>query len=288
MKTGFSKKIYFSTDNSDYAEDFINYLDKLGGKEFKSQYLRENLFKTAWNSKENPIRDRCQIQSAKKYFEFLIKKENSRKQIENLVADLIPYIYALDKNENLDFIVANSNIIHSTIHFHSAKNLFYQHQILDSHQDNYMSDLLAVYALRLSLEKRIRAILGIDFATSNGRKVGMSTFIEVAQELKSIEYSENINWNHIKLVINWANHFMHRHIRPYPWVIHEAIQVLETLLNSKKPINLKNGRKLYSHNSPIYVENKSEFEKEIDEIIKSKIPNIKISKLDYKEVIIDE
>jgi len=81
---------------------------------------------------------------------------------------------------------------------------------------------------------------------------------------------------------------MHRHIRPYPWVIYQAIQVLEPLLNSKKSVTLKNGRKLYSFNSPGYVENEEKYDLEIENLLIEKYPKIKISKLNYKEVIIDE
>jgi len=201
LKTEICKKVYFNPENSSEIDNLIDYLKKLGGKKLKSSRISHYLFKTEWKTKENPNRDKCQIQAAQQYLEFLKSKKDNKAEIKTLIADLIPYIERLDENENGSFIAGNSNIIHSTIHFHSAKNIFYNHQILESHQENHMSDLLSVYALRLSLEKKVRAILGIDLAKSNGQKVGLSSFIEVLMKLKTIKYSEDINWQEIKLLI---------------------------------------------------------------------------------------
>ena len=287
MKTDYCKRVYFNTDNQNSIDDLIDYLTKISGKSLKTSRIRHYIFKTSWKSKENLDRSRCQIKAGIEYLKFLRNRENSKQQIQTLIADILPYIESLDDYEDISFIIGNSNIIHSTIHFHSAKNLFFNHQILKSHQDNYMSDLLTVYSLRLSLEKKIRAMLGIDYAKkSNGSKVGLSTFIDTLKEITCIQYFEKIDWQEIILVNDWANHFMHRHIRPYPWTIYQAILILEPLLNSKKPIKLKSGQNLYSFDSPGYIEKEKEYDEEIEKILNRKIPDIQISKLDYKEIVI--
>lgn len=288
-ETEFLKSAY-NNPTEENLSLLIEYLQNIGGKTFKIVYLRENLFKVNWKTKENKIRNRCQIQSAKKYLQYLENQDKSvkKKQVQNSIADLCYYVNELDQNEYTSFIAGNSNIIHSAIHFHSAKNLFKNHQILESHQDNYMSDLLIVYALRLSLEKRIRAILGIDYATTNNKKIGLSYYLDLVESLENIEFVKGVNWKEIKLINNWANHFMHRHIRPYPWTIYEAIQVLEPLLNPKEPLVMKNGTKKYSLDGSAYVTNESKLEKEIDEKLITKFPEIKIKKLRYREAVIDD
>lgn len=280
-QTEILKNIY-SNINQDNIENLINYLEKLGGKKLKPNSKRNNIFKVKWTAKEEHLIARCQIQSSIDYL-LGLKNDFTKKQIRIVIAELKKFVELLDKNENVSFIIVSTNTLPSAIHFSFAENLFYKHQIREQNQDNYSTDLLTIYSLRLSLENRIRGLLGIDFATSKNKNIGLSTLIKVAKSLKSVEYSEEINWNEIEWVNNWLNHHMHRHIRPFPWVIYQSIKILEPLLDPKEAL-FRNGREIYSFYSSTFVENEIEFEKEIIEKLKEQYENIEIKWNSEREI----
>ncbi|WP_407557924.1 hypothetical protein [Winogradskyella sp. 4-2091] len=76
---------------------------------------------------------------------------------------------------------------------------------------------------------------------------------------------------------------MHRHIRPFPWVIYQSIKTLKPLLDPKEPL-LKNGREIHSFYSATFVENENEFEKEIISKLKEKYENIEINWNSKREI----
>jgi hypothetical protein len=275
------KNIYSNIDKEN-IENLIHYLEKLGGKNLKLNCIRNNIFKVKWTLKEEQLIARCHIQSSIQYLSSL-KNDFTKKQIQIVIADIKRFVQLLDKNENLSFIIVSTNTLPSAVHFSFAEDLFYKHQIREQNQDNYSTDLLTIYSLRLSLENRIRGLLGIDYATSNHQNIGLSTLIKIAKTLENVEYSKEINWNEIEWVNNWLNHHMHRHIRPFPWVIYQSIKTLKPLLDPKEPL-LKNGREIHSFYSATFVENENEFEKEIISKLKEKYENIEITWNSKREI----
>ncbi|AIZ42367.1 hypothetical protein [Cellulophaga baltica] len=190
----------------------------------------------------------------------------------------------LDSNEDTSFILISTNTLPSAIQFDSAKRLFYNHQIRKQNQNNYSTDLLALYAIRLSLESRVRGLLGIDYATTNGKNIGLSTFMKIAKGLKYVEYSSNTEWTEIEWVNNWLNHHMHRHLRPYPWIIHQALEVLRLLVDPKEPL-IKSNRTIYSFYSATYVIDESALQKEIEATLKELHIKVQIRWLDKREIV---
>jgi hypothetical protein len=172
----------------------------------------------------------------------------------------------------------------SAIHFDIAKKLFFTHQIREQNQNNYDTDLLTIYSLRLSLESRIRKLLGIDYATSKGKSIPLSTLIKVSKDLKTVRYSDDFNWIEIEWINDWLNHHMHRHIRPYPWVIFQTIEALKSFLDPKEPLFVE-GRTIYSFYNATYVDNEAEFQKEIETSLKLEYPEIEIEWLASREIM---
>ncbi|MBA6153186.1 hypothetical protein [Gelidibacter maritimus] len=280
-QTEILKNIYNKIDKEN-VDHLIFYLNQLGGKSLKYNCKRNNILKVKWFDKEAQLIARCHIQSAIDYLIHL-GSDFTEKQIKIVIADLKNFVQLLDKNEKVDFIIMSTNTLPSAIHFSFAKNLFYKHQIREQNQNNYSIDLLTLYSLRLSLENRIRGLLGIDYATSKGKNTGLSSLIKIVKTLESVEYSKEINWDEIEWVNNWLNHHMHRHIRPFPWIIHQAIEILKPLLDPQEPI-LKNGREIYSFYSSTYLENEMEFEKEINSKLRTKYPNVEINWKSQREI----
>ena len=182
-----------------------------------------------------------------------------------------------------DYLIS-TNTLPSAIHFDTAKRLFFTHQIAKQNQDNYGTDLLAIYALRLSLESRVRGLLGIDYATNNGKSIGLATLIEVSKNLKSVSYSADFNWTEIEWINEWLNHHMHRNIRSYTWVIYQAIEALQSFLSPKKPLLIE-GSTVYSFYNATCVHDEIELEKEIESTLRLKCPEIKIKWHSKREIL---
>jgi hypothetical protein len=205
-------------------------------------------------------------------------------QIKVVIADLSKYVKFLDVNEDVSFILLSTNTLPSAIHFDIAKRLFLTHQIRKQNQNSYNTDLLTIYSLRLSLESRIRGLLGIDYATNKGKSIGLAILIKVSKKLKSVSYSNEFNWTEIEWINDWLNHHMHRHIRPYPWLIYQAIETLKSFLDPKEP-RLIEDRTVYSFYNATYVRNEIELEKEIDTTLKLEYPEIEIKWLSKREIV---
>lgn len=283
-KTNHLKSAYINSTQEN-IEGLINYLKNIGGKTLTMICLRQNAFKTKWTEREYMLICRCHIQNAAEYL-ISIKNDFSNNQIKVIIADIAKYVKALDINEDVSFIIVSTKTLPSAIHFDIAKRLFFTHQIRDQNQNNYHTDILTIYSLRLSLESRIRGLLGIDYATttSKGKNIGLSTLIKVSKELKSISYSDDFNWTEIEWINDWLNHHMHRNIRPYPWVIFQAIEALKSFVDPKDPL-LIDGRIVSSIYSATYVYNEVELEKEIETALKTEYHEIEIKWLSEREIM---
>lgn len=216
------------------CRELLDYLLNVSGKKLSLTCIRQNIFKTRWKGKENELKNRCEIQAAALYLEYLLKQSLSEKiesDIKTLIAESTYYIRELDPEQDTSFIIASTNSLPSTIHYKHAEYLFYQNGLPKDADKRYSIDILVLYAMRLSLEKRILAFLGIDYIENeNGSPVMLSRLFPVIKSLDNIEFKPEVDFNQIKWVWDWLNHFMHRHLRPYPWVIHQAFQVLNPLL----------------------------------------------------------
>lgn len=281
-KTYFLKNAYTKLTNEN-LDNIISYLKEIGGKPLTTNCKRQNAFKTSWLKKEDRLLARCQVQNASEYLNFI--KENIKKeQLRTVVADIANFVKFLDPNEDTSFIILSTNTQASAIQFDNAKRLFYNHQIREQYQNNYSIDLLNLYAIRLSLESRVRGLLGIDYATTNEKNIGLSTLIKISKKLKSVEYSKKTEWTEIEWVNNWLNHHMHRHIRPYPWIIHQALEILKPFVDPKEPL-IKSDRTIHSFYSATYVNDENALENEIELHLKELYPEVEIRWLNKREIV---
>lgn len=281
-KTTYLKTTY-SDSTIENVELLINYFKTIAGKDISMSSRRQNAFKTKWTIGEDKLRNRCHIQNASEYLES-IKNNFSKEQIKIVIADIVKYVNSLDENEDVNFILLSTNTLPSAIHFITAENLFLNHQIRDDYKKNYNIDLLTIYSLRLSLESRIKGLLGIDYASNNGKPVGLNTLIKISKNLESVKYSTDFKWIEIEWVNDWINHHMHRLLRPYPWIIHQAIATLKPLVDPKEPVEI--GKSIrYSFYSATIVENEEELHREIEIKLKAVFPKIEIKWNNGREIM---
>lgn len=200
-------------------------------KKPKENGLFESVFKTFWKEMENPHWQKSNIIAACNYLINL--KIDSPEHFENkakvCLADLCKILRDFfGKNEFNNLFSMNTQPsykywqILETIN-HSLK--------LPENIDFYSKDLPVLYLMRLSLESRIHGILGIDFIRVKNDFVNLSTLIKITGKLESIKFDPIINWNRIEKINTWISHFMHRHVRPFPWAIDLAINELRPLFS---------------------------------------------------------
>lgn len=232
------KQVFHSPTISN-AKTLIEYLESIGGKKLKLTALRQSTFKLRKEgnpSKEvrsKKLRNRCHVQSAAIYLDYLLKPtdEEVSDQIKVVIADLCRIIDEVDPKQDTAFIIISTNTLTSYLHYKHAESIFYYQNLQENKKGNYYYDLLSLYALRLAFEARIHGFLGVDYILNNNKPIGLSQIIRIVKSLDNIIYSEHINWDEIEWINNWLNHHMHRHIRPYPWVIHQAFEVLRTMFD---------------------------------------------------------
>lgn len=281
-KTTYLKSAY-TNSTKENIELLIKYFQNIGGKTLTGICRKQNAFKVKWKNTEDSLMSRCHIQNASEYLLSIIGNY-SEGQIKIVIADISKYIRNLDDNEDISFIILSTNTLPSAIHFNIATILFNSHQIREQNQNNYNTDLLVIYSLRLSLENRIRGLLGIDYATCKGKNIGLNSLIKLSKELKTVKYSKAVNWTEIEWINIWINHHMHRHIRPYPWVIYQAIESLKPFVDPKEPYIFENTVR-YSFYSATFVENEEEFHIEIESALKLVYPEIAIKWLSKREIM---
>ncbi len=282
------KTAYFSPSYEN-IKVLVDYLDSISGDPLKLGCIRQNIFKTRWKGRETGLRNRCQVQSANIFFRYILNKRKVEENIETvktIIAEIIPYIRVIEDKVDTSFIIGCTNTLPSTVHYKHAEWLFYHNQLPKDADRRYDLDLLVLYALRLALEKRILGFLMIDFIRVNGKPVGFSKLYPIIKDLENIEYKNEINWNEIEMVNDWLNHFMHRHIRPYPWIIHQAFEVLDPLL--KKGERKIGDQRYLSYYVSTFVKDEVKFKNEIEEKILKQIPNAKIQWSTEKEILISK
>ena len=236
-QTQFLRKAYYEP-KTENAEKLVDFLSSIAGKPLKVDHLRHYLLKTSWTIKDITLKARSHLQGGSLYIEHLltqgIEEHKNINCLKTTIADIAKYVDQLKGNDDTSFVLMSTNTLPSTIHFKHATSLFFQKGLSTGTNDSYEFDLLVLYALRLSLEKRIHGILKTDFIKSgNNKPIGLSRLIGIAKNLLNINYSDGIKWNQIEWVKDWLNHHIHRNLRPYPWIIFQAIKVMEELLEPK-------------------------------------------------------
>ena len=76
---------------------------------------------------------------------------------------------------------------------------------------------------------------------------------------------------------------MHRGVRPHPWTIHQAIEVLNPLFNPGKKVSGK--RISWSIYASTYVEDEEMFHNELVQALISEWPDVKVTWLDSREIL---
>lgn len=233
------------------AYEFLYYLKELNRIQHKKKPTDRAMFDQILKSKshlnENDQIDNQQIKfhlyaSYKSYQRILLnideaddyyqKYYNYRPFLIDFICDLKDIIPFFDKNQDYDFLVLNTNHSISSYYFSTVSALFHKKQLKDNLDDDAFFGILTLL-IRHSIERRIKGILGIDFIDNKGQYVGLTTLIKMLKKTK-IKFTKDIDVNIISKINTWSNHYLHRGIRPYPWVLESVIYYLERIFYAGK------------------------------------------------------
>jgi hypothetical protein len=270
-----SKNIEEIIRSSGYVIDYL----KVYSSKLKLNGLLQRILMIEWDERNQSLRDKAIVQAARKYIQKLLSDLNTYTEfitpitnsIKTAIADLFPTIIRLDKDFGKPFIIGNTNTMETSMQFHFLENLFFSHRIPPS-ADKYQIDHLTVPFLRALLESKIKQVLGIDILRDESNKsIEVSKILKLFSELKSIKLNKSFETGILKLIMEWLNHYMHRNIRPEPYVFNSVLEFLRPIFTPGN-ISSKN-RKLYSINSSAFVEDLEIYHNEVELKLQKKFPN---------------
>lgn len=261
----------YNNPSPESIKKLIETLKSIVGKPFNINRIYNLIFnKKNWNEKEHINFQKANILAACEYLTYLGKQgvnENYAQNVRTCLAglNLILKEYLKDKYEECSTI--NINYISSFSHFQMTKSLF-ENNSLPTKMDNRIHlDLPVLYLLRLSLEGRVHGFLGIDIIRIKNRPLDFSKILKITSKMKSISFNSEINWCNISIVNDWINHFMHRHLRPYPWTIFYAIKIISPLFE-KGVFRFSDGM-THSIYASTQIQNRESLKNELIEIVKT-------------------
>lgn len=261
-------------------EIFISYLRSIHGRELQKNGILKRVLQVNWDEKDITYRNKAFLQSALNYFRFLFTKiktePNDRiyQQFVTAIFDLIPVLQQVDSNINLSFYGGNTNVQESFIQFKRLEQLFYDELIANDASHYDIGHIILPY-LRTILESRIKGVLGIDFVRDqNNKNIELSEILKILAKVKRIKLDKAFDISMIKLIINWANHYMHRNMRPDVYIVHSVISYLTAIFHpAKVEIGSKTIFSVYASSS---VHSLDELKIEVESIIRQKYPDSSI------------
>ena len=265
-------KSTYHSPSQENIKKLIEYLFSISGKKLSIAFIRQNILKYKGIKNYKSV-GRCHLQAAAIYLDHLVSHflpSDYEGSVIATIAEVIPIVREFDPKEDCSFILISTNTLPSNLHYKQAHWIFYKITLPEEANNRYQVDILVLYALRLSLEKRILGILGLESVTITGKPARLSALINVVSQLINIENNPDIKWEDITKANDFLNFYMHRHRRPFPWTIHQVFEILNPLIKSGRH---EDGGFIYgSAYSSTFVRDEKKLQNEIEETLLSKFP----------------
>ena len=142
--------------------------------------------------------------------------------LEDFICDIGHWIKVIDDKQNFSWLILNTNNSISHSYYYRVRQSLYG---IDLKKYNTYDSLFinATLLIRHTIEQRIKGILGIDFINnSKNRPIGLSYIIEIFSKLEKLTFRKEIDIKRISKINAWANHYLHRGLRPAPWQLEWA------------------------------------------------------------------
>jgi hypothetical protein len=212
--------------------NLLQYLEQIQSLKKKEDWVFNQIFKTKWNEKETKNVAIANVSAAKETLQRLIKQNPGIDNLAiiellvDLICDIRVWMNKVDPKQDFTWLISNTNKADSRFYYTVFHSLMFEKKKL-SRLNSDARFVSATLLIRHTIEHRIKGLLGIDYIINNNRPIGLSSIIENVGKLSMLKYRNGIDFNRISKINDWANHFLHRGIRPYPWLIEWANTELE-------------------------------------------------------------
>lgn len=210
-----------------YLKHIVDYLNGLSVLNKKENWIFDHIFKKSWSEKEIQNMAIANVAAARISLNRLLLKF---RKIDNdvlkefcidLICDIEFWMIKVDPNQDFSWLILNTN--HSVSHSYYMGVRFALYGVDSEKFNTYDSRFInATLMIRNTIEQRIKGLLGIDSIHRPRNPIPLSVIIDVLCDLKQLHLKPGIELKKIGQINNWANHFLHRGIRPKPWQLEWA------------------------------------------------------------------
>lgn len=269
------------------SESFKRYLNNLVSPTQSEVWISMWLYKTKTPKKGLDNYFKAQIISAANTVKRLIERiRNNQGNIAKikmmlnwLVADLKEFVVRLDENQHYSFIVLSINKSLALFYYDALGfNLFGQPDHSEEHNSEFA---LSTLLIRHIIETRIKSIIGLDYLTCKGKPVSVSEILKFFPHLKKLKSPYPINFEILQYINEWANHYLHRGLRPEIWQIENAYDYLLRLFKSGETTIKGKWSRFASFETPSL----SDLRKEFLHLLEQKYPENKVEWSHHAEIV---
>lgn len=254
------KKVIDMVENNKIARTFLNslkldnnkiiksgslfkeYLTEISGSELSDNYILKSILKTGFKENEFDQISRCHLKAAANSLDrFLsgisndtLKLKKIAPILEDLICDLKEFIIRIDSKHDYSFLIGNTNSSSSLFYFDAAKYMFYN-KALPENLTYDVTQNLSVLAIRQSIELRVKRVLGIDsLRTNSNQNIELSKLLKILNNLKNIKLDPIFKSEILNEINKWSNHYIHRGLRPFPWVTENVFEYISPIFQPGK------------------------------------------------------
>lgn len=232
---GDSTKVFYcahhSLKNNIEVEKFLShiveYLNGLSVLDKKGNWIFDHIFKKSWSEKEIKNMAIANVAAARITLNRLLQKfpkidnEVLKEFCIDLICDIEFWMIKVDPKQDFSWFILNTN--HSVSHSYYMAVRFALYGVDSEKFNTYDSRFInATLMIRNTIEQRIKGLTGIDSIHRPKNPVPLSVIIDVLCDLTHLYPKTGIELKKVGKINDWANHFLHRGIRPKPWQLEWA------------------------------------------------------------------
>lgn len=266
---------YHSLKDDSEKEKCLNeallYLKGLSCLNKKEDWISNHLFKTRWNGKEIKNLAVVHVNAAKISLERLLilnpKTDNPiiTEFLIDFICDLKYWMNIVDPAQDFSWLYLNTNNSTSHCYLMFVRSHLYGVD-REKFRDHDARFITATLLIRHTIEQRIKGILGIDYILSSNRPVSLSNIIDAISNMSKLKLRKGIDFKRISKINDWANHHLHRGLRPSSWQQEWAEIELRKLFYIGQTSDLISNSIYASFETESIIEARKEFESEINKI----------------------
>jgi len=210
-----------------FLRHIVDYLNGLSILDKKENWIFDHILKKSWTEKEIQNMAIANVAAARITLHRLLQKfpkvdnEVLKEFVNDLICDIAFWMKKVDPKQDFSWFIFNTN--NSVSHSYQMAVRFSLYGIDEEKFKTYDARFVnATLLIRHTIEQRIKGILGIDYIRGSNGPISLSIIIEVLSDLCNLKPKAGIDFKRISKINDWANHYLHRGLRPHPWQLEWA------------------------------------------------------------------